>query len=426
MNAIFDSVMKSFTHIVSSVGFSVVACLVIVGSILWQNPAHGAVSQDTVSRTVVDLAGREVVIPQQVNRIVLGESRYIPALAILIENPISKIVGMVPDLKQTDPATYQQYADKFPEINDVLQVGHASADSFSVEQVLALRADVAIFGLEGHGPTARHAHIIQQLERAGVAIIFVDFRRKPLENTPVSMNLLGKVFGEEARAKAFTDFYQAELNRVYEVLENNETAKANSPQVFIHSRVGLMDLCCETMVRGMMADFSETVGGSNVAKAVIPGAAGVMNLEYLLTSQPDIYVATAVGSTETWAAGLEDPENIPPYVVLGTGITEKVARQSFQHALTASNTRGVKQLRSVQQGRAYAIWHHFYNTPLNVVAVQVFAKWLYPDAFADLDPKATMKELFARFQPVPFEGTYWVSLEPQASPAAKSGIALNE
>jgi len=137
-------------------------------------------------------------------------------------------------------------------------------------------------------------------------------------------------------------------------------------------------------------------------------------------------VATAVGSTETWAAGLEDPENIPPYVVLGTGITEKVARQSFQHALTASNTRGVKQLRSVQQGRAYAIWHHFYNTPLNVVAVQVFAKWLYPDAFADLDPKATMKALFARFQPVPFQGTYWVSLEPQVSLAAKSGIALNE
>ncbi|MFC3152750.1 iron ABC transporter substrate-binding protein [Litoribrevibacter euphylliae] len=373
-------------------------------------------------QTVTDLAGREVVIPANVERIILGESRYIPALAILDEQPISKIVGMLADFIQTDPASYRQFSRKFPEIDDIPQIGHTSADSFSVEQVLTLNADVAIFGLEGHGPTARHAHVIQQLERAGVAIIFVDFRRAPLVNTPKSMDILGKVLGREDRAKAFNQFYQAQLQRVQEGLAKRaaQDQQEHAPRVFIHSRVGLQDLCCETMVKGMMASFADTVNGRNVAKDIVPGAGGVMNLEYLLTNQPDVYIATAIGSTDTWKRAHEgddakggSEDNVPPYIVLGAGVSEAVARQSFKNALQASSSRGLQQLAAVKEGKAFAIWHHFYNTPMNVVAVQAFAKWLYPEAFTDLNPKATMAELFERFQPVPLNGTYWISLEEQ-------------
>lgn len=376
---------------------------------------------------VTDLAGREVTLPAKVDRIILGESRYIPALAMLDKQPISKIVGMLADFKQTDPGSYRQYRSKFPEIDDIPQIGHTSADSFSVEQVLTLKADVAIFGLEGHGPTARHAHVVRQLERAGVAIVFVDFRRDPLVNTPKSMALLGKVLGQEKQADAFNDFYQTQLQRVYDGLSSQQDQAASS--VFIHSRVGLQDLCCETMVKGMMASFAETVNANNIAKPIVPGAAGVMNLEYLLTIQPDVYIATAIGSTDTWEAADLDPavDNIPPYIVLGAGVSEAMARQSFQNALSASNSRGVKQLHAVKEGKAFAIWHHFYNTPMNVVAVQAFAKWLYPETFSELDPKTTMAEMFKRFQPVPLNGTYWISLEPQEGPTPElKQLALAE
>jgi iron complex transport system substrate-binding protein len=377
------------------------------------------------TQRVTDLAGREVSLPAKVNRIILGESRYIPALAMLDKQPISKIVGMLADFKQTDPGSYRQYRHQFPEIDDIPQIGHTSADSFSVEQVLTLDADVAIFGLEGHGPTARHAHVVRQLERAGVAIVFVDFRRDPLVNTPKSMALLGKVLGQEQQAAAFNAFYQAQLQRVYEGLAQLKQAeeKASSPSVFIHSRVGLQDLCCETMVKGMMASFANSVEANNVAAAIVPGAAGVMNMEYLLTIQPDVYIATAIGSTDTWkAAELNSAvDNIPPYIVLGAGVSEEVARLSFQNALSAANSRGVKQLQAVKEGKAFAIWHHFYNTPMNVVAVQAFAKWLYPETFSSLDPHATMAELFERFQPVPLNGTYWVSLS-----VASDGVASDK
>lgn len=360
--------------------------------------------------TVTDLAGRTVPMTNQVNRIILGESRYIPALAILDkEQPLKRIVGMLADFKQTDPGSYEQYRRKFPEIERIPQVGHASADSFSVERVLSLKADVAIFGLEGHGPTSRNAELIQQLERAGVAVIFVDFRQKPLVNTVKSIELLGKVLGREQQALAFVEFYTEQLARVETKLAKiRQDKNLAAPSVFLHSRVGLQDLCCETMVRGMMASFVEAGQGKNVAKEIVPGAAGVMNLEYLLTMQPDIYIATAIGSAQGAKERAESgDDNQPLYIVLGAGVDDAMAKASFQQALQGS---GVMELEAIQSKRAFAVWHHFYNTPLNVVAVQAFAKWMYPNEFADLDPKQTMQTLFDRFQPVPLNGTYWTSL----------------
>ena len=51
------------------------------------------------------------------------------------------------------------------------------------------------------------------------------------------------------------------------------------------------------------------------------------------------------------------------------------------------------------------------SSPLNVAAVQAIAKWLHPDLFADLDPEATLRTLYERFQAVPLSGVYWTGLE---------------
>ncbi len=366
-------------------------------------------TKSLASTQIVDLAGREVKIDSPIKRIILGESRYLTALAMLDRhNPIERIVGMLADFKQVDYGSYQQYQAVFPEIDNISLVGHTSADSFSVEQVLTLNADLAIFGLEGHGPTARHGALIQQLEKSGVSVLFVDFRHDPLRNTVKSMTLLGQVLGREKEAKEFTDFYQRELDRVLGRIDVPALMVEETPNVFLHSRVGLEDLCCETMVRGMMASFLDAAGGSNIAKPLIPGAAGVMNLEYLLSIQPDIYIATGIGSTQN---SMDSGADMPPYIVLGAGVDEELARQSFMRAIDMT---GVKNLTAVKHKRAFAIWHHFYNTPLNVAAVQAFAKWLYPQTFKDVDPKHTLQQLFDRFQPVPLSGTYWVSLDQES------------
>lgn len=363
-----------------------------VGLSAWMGLAQAAT-------TLTDLAGRSVTLPEKVERIILGESRYIPALAILEQDQVvNRVVGMMGDMQAIDPDTYRQYQQAFPNIDQIKRFGRGSAETFSLEQALALKADVAIFGLEGHGPGARDAEVINTLEQAGVAVVFIDFRHSPLENTPRSMEILGEVLGQQQRAADYLAFYQQELNRVTEVLAKRE---GQAPSVFLHSRVGLSDDCCEAMAKGMLADLLAITGARNIATELLPGSVGVLNPEYLITRQPDIYIGTAIGSSET-----QDTD--PQYLVLGTYIKPELAQRSL-HTVTSKDP--LAQLNAVKEGRASSLWHHFYNTPLNVVAVQAMAKWVYPQLFAELEPQQTLSTLYQRFQPVPLEGTYWMTMQ---------------
>lgn len=357
------------------------------------------------ARTVTDLAGRTVEIPMEVERVVLGESRYIPALAILEgERVVDRLAGFLPDFEKTDPAGYAQYLERFPELADIPRVGHASADSFSLESVLSMGADLAIFSVEGHGPGARNSELIERLERAGVAVVFIDFRQNPLRNTPKSMAVLGEVLGRRDEASTFNDFYRTELGRVTDAVA--EIPREQWPTIFLHSRVGLHDSCCETMVHGMMGLFIEAAGGINIAADRIPGVSGVLNLEYLITDQPDRYLATAIGSVD-----LEMAVEEQPYVVLGAGVSEPVARRSLARV---AEHPGLAALDAIREQQAFAIWHHFYNTPLNLVAVQALARWLHPQQLGHLQPERTLAEFYERFQPVELNGTYWVTLGEEA------------
>lgn len=350
------------------------------------------------TRTVTDLAGRTVAIPAQVKRVILGEGRYIPAMAILDrENPIERVVGMQGDFERLDRFGYAFYRQRFPAIDDITRVGQLAPSSFSAEKAIALMPDVAFFGLEGHGPSPNDQTVVEQLERAGVTVVFIDFRRKPLENAPKSIALMGEVLGRQARAAEFITAYQQALARVTDIAGT----LTDRPSVFIENRVGLSKDCCATMGDGMMGTFVEAAGGDNIAKPLVSGTHGTVSLEYLLKAQPDFYIGTAIGTAIGNADQAADADG---RILLGPGVDAQHARLSLTLAL---DRRGIAELGAIRNDRAFGIWHHFYDSPFNIVAVQAFAKWLHPDAFADIDPNATMTELFERFQPIPADGTYW-------------------
>ncbi|MFA9438261.1 ABC transporter substrate-binding protein [Uliginosibacterium sp. sgz301328] len=347
---------------------------------------------------VVDLAGRKVSVPDKVERIILGEGRYMPTLAILDrQDPTQRVVGMMGEFERLDPAGYARFVQRFPKLAKIPRIGRASEDSFSIEQAIALQPQVAIFGIEGHGPASTSKEVIDRLQAAGVAIVFIDFRRDPLGNSVKSMNLLGRVLGREKEASDFVAFYEEQMRRVTSRLASVKS----TPTVFLESRVGLTDACCETMAHGMMSGFIDRAGGDNIAKKVVPGEVGTVNLEYLLTQQPRYYIGTAVGALDT-------VDKMPNRIVLGAGVSPAAARASL---VRATRRTGIANLSAVREGRAFAIWHHFYNSPFNVAAVQAIAKWLHPEQFTDLDPDATLRTLYQRFQPFELDGTYWIGLK---------------
>ena len=354
------------------------------------------------ARQIVDLVGRTVDIPDRVEKVILGEGRFLPSLAILErEDPMALLAGTMGEFQLLDRATYNQYLERFPALGNVPTIGRSTANSFSLEQAIDLNPQVAIFGIAGgHGPNPRDRSLIETLEAAGVAILFIDFRADPLVNTPKSIALLGEVLNRQAEAAEFNAFYEKELARVSDALKSISVR----PSVFLESRVGLHAQCCETMGDAIMGRFITWAGGRNIALDVVPGSVGTVSIEHLLTVQPQHYVATAIGSS----AG----EPRPGTVMLGAGAGEGAARSSLASAMDRA---GFSELDAVRAGRVYGLWHHFYNTPFNVAAVQAMAKWFHPDVFADLDPRKTLQELYARFQPVPLDGTYWVGLKSESA-----------
>lgn len=348
--------------------------------------------------TVTDIAGRHVQVPAKLERILLGEGRLLPALAILEQgDPSRRLVGMMGEFEKLDPSSYAQWQKRFPHIDQVPRVGRTNSGSFSDEQAIALKPQLAIFSVDsGHGPGARDRETLARLEAAGTVIVFIDFRQQPLKNTVRSMEILGDVLGKRAQADAFNTYWRQQLDLVTSRIAR---ARPEAPSVFLENRVGLNEGCCDTMI-GLVGVLLDAAGSRNVAKGLIPGEHGTLNPEFLIAQQPQFYIGTGIGA-------MNEIDKTPLRIVLGAGATPKAARESLQRA---TQRRTIAQLKAVQEGRAFAIWHHFYNSPFNVVAVQAFAKWLHPQLFADLDPQATMNTMYARFQPIPLDGTYWIGL----------------
>ncbi|WP_421667134.1 ABC transporter substrate-binding protein [Providencia rettgeri] len=346
--------------------------------------------------TVTDIAGRTVEVPDNVNRILLGEGRLFSAIALLEgDKPIERIVGWQGDLRKLDPQTYAVYKAKFPEIDNIPLIGNTSADSVSSEKVLTLNPDIAIFGLSGHGP-GKNSELVSQLEKAGVPVVFVDFRDKPLENTLPSMRLLGKALNREQAANKYVDFYERNQKLVTDI--TSKIPEDKKPSVFIELRAGAFEDCCGTAGDGNMGNFIDLAGGKNIAKGVLPGALGTMNLEKIIAADPNIYIASGAKTPGSKDAGVQ----------LGAQSTLTDAQESLKKI---TERKGISSLSAVKDKQDYAIWHNYYNSPYNVIATQVFAKWFYPEQFADLEPQKTLEELHREFLAIEPTGVYWVSDE---------------
>lgn len=355
-----------------------------------------ALAQDKI--TVTDLAGRTVEVPHGAKKVILGEGRMFYATVILDkDNPFSQLAAIGDDLPKFDPDTWNKYLARFPEAKDVPMIGAAASSDFSVEKALELDVDVLVVTL-GFYDKINETGIIETLEKAGVPTVFVDFRERPTQNTVPSVLLLGRIFGKEAEAQAFADFYTAQMRRVYNVttrLKQNER-----PLVFAEQAAGLDPaVCCRSFGNFNFGEFISEAGGFNWGSKFFSGAGGVVNPEQLIVDDPAYVMVTGAN----WSNS--NPGNIA--VWLGYEMTEDKAQQQLAGLMQRT---GFPELSAVKNNNVMAVYHQFYQSPYHFVAVQALAKWLHPEKFADLDPHATFNELHERFLPIDVSGVFWTTL----------------
>jgi len=348
---------------------------------------------------VTDLAGRTVEVPHGAKKIILGEGRMFYATVVLDkEHPFSQLAAIGDDLPKFDPDTWNKYLARFPDAKDVPMIGAAASSDFSVEKALELDVDVLVVTL-GFYDKIRESGIIDTLEKAGVPTVFVDFRERPTQNTVPSILLLGRIFGKEAQAQEFADFYMAQMRRVYNV--TTKLKQDERPLVFAEQAAGLDPaVCCRAFGNFNFGEFISEAGGFNWGSKFFSGAGGVVNPEKIIVDDPAYVMVTGAN----WSNS--NPGNIA--VWLGYEMTEEKAQEQLRGLMQRT---GFPQLSAVKNNRVMAVYHQFYQSPYHFVAVQALAKWLHPDKFADLDPHATFKELHERFLPIDVSGVFWTSLK---------------
>src|SRR5262245_13796392 len=113
---------------------------------------------------ITDLAGRQVVLTEPVERFVISEGRYVLTLGLLRpDDPMRGLVGMMQPVSWTYPDLEKQLFERFPAAKNIALFGHQDQSSVSVEKIIDLKPQLAIFGVEDHGPGAENAELLQQM-----------------------------------------------------------------------------------------------------------------------------------------------------------------------------------------------------------------------------------------------------------------------
>jgi iron complex transport system substrate-binding protein len=348
--------------------------------------------------TLTDVLGRTVTLNLPSSRILLGGSRFLYTMAMLNKaDPTAHVVGWPDDLEQNDPDTYQRYLQRFPAISKIPTVGQLPNGSLSVEQGIDLRPDVFVVSAFSF-KAAQDAGIVGRLQDAGVPTVVLDYFVDPLRNTVPSVRLMGQIMGRSAEAENYISYYQAAVQKVRTRLDN---AHQPPTPAFLWRAPGYYD-CCATFARSNLGSMVTFAGGDNLADSLLNTQQGTLAPETVLTRNPPVVIATGAD----WAPGT--PAKQGEFVALG--YNESQAQAQAQLRAVLDRQAGFDNLAAVQNHRMYVVWHHFYDSPYNYLAIEWFAKWLHPDLFTDVDPDASMRDLQNRFLPIAPGGTFWAGV----------------
>lgn len=353
-------------------------------------------SGSVLAKTITDIDGNRVVIPDHPQRIVLGESRMLYTLALLEpENPFRHIVAWPHDLKKYDNQTWNIFARQFPQMLKIPSLGPGGTVAINPEQVLALRPDVVILPSLARYDDA-DLRLINILQAAGIPVVKIDLRVHLLKNTRRSVEIFGEIFNQQARAQAFNHFYAAHMQKIQKRLAGYQGPR---PRVLLQLHLGRRDECCVTAVNGSLGELLQAAGGDNIASKTQHGVFGRLSEEVVIAAQPDYYFATGLGENATQSLLKLGPEVAPDAVV-----------SSFRHLTARQN--GLRELKALRNGHSAVIWMNFYLSPWHIAATEFMAKTLYPQLFADVDPQQTLATLFREFLPIPYSGTLFMSVPP--------------
>lgn len=350
---------------------------------------------------ITDVLGRQVSLPTPPQRVFLGESRQVYALAFLQkDDPVEKVVAWPDDIMQASPDMWRRLRQVAPHAADIPVVGSLVGGDLTAEHVLANDPDIVVVNLDSY-EAAKSGTFFEQLDRAEVPWAVTDFRIKPVENTRVSVTALGTIFGQSPRAREFLDYYDSIVDPITAA---SDALRGERPLVFHWRSPGLSEPG-RTYGDSNFGQITQATGGENLGTRLLDGDEGVISTEQLIAAQPDLIIA----SGGEWQEQKINEKSHTSYVHMGYDATPESARASLA---ALERETGYDQLTAFGEGRVFGVYHQFYNAPFNFIVFQAFAAWQGLPGHTDVDIDAAWAEFHDRFMPWPAEGTVAIGMRP--------------
>lgn len=345
--------------------------------------------------TITDMAGRKIQLPGTPKRIVLLEARDIISMAMLHPDPASLVVGWA----AADRIDSQFLKKRFAEGHRLQEVGKQTPDTVSLEGLVSLSPDLVVANFY-MAPQGGDDLLVERLESLGIPVIFSDLSSNASAGQPAAkeaigdfrehMRMWGEVLDASDKAAAFIAFFDEHLERV-------TSCVAGSAPVTTYLEVqSTVDDCCWAAGNKVWGELLELAGGRTLPGVTAPWFQK-LQLEYLLSTPHDVYIASGGG----WSAGGRPS--------IGPGLASVKGKEGLERLIGRT---GFDQLSSVRSKRVHGIWTGLIAVPpLNILFIELTAKWLHPERCEDIDPSATFAEINERFLGRPIEGPLWASLE---------------
>ncbi|MGI5921588.1 MAG: ABC transporter substrate-binding protein [Syntrophomonadaceae bacterium] len=300
-------------------------------------------------RTITDCTGRQVKIPNQVNRIacLCPESGYI--LAMLGQG--DKIAAVTGGLKRD-----VIFTDMYPHIKE-LPVPKSN-ESINIEELIRSKPDVVFV----KDDTMRSKAEVEKLNISHIPFLAVTY--KDTEQQKSAVEMIGQVVGSEHKAKQYRDYY----DRLVNLVEKQVGDIPMKERVRIYHSV---NEAIRTDTKGSLAaDWTRIAGAYNVS----------VNED--LKQIEGNYFAS-LEQILLW-----DPE----YIFVNDPLVVKYIMSNNQW----SSLKAVKSGKVLPLPTGISRWGHP-SSPETPLVILWMAKTLYPDKFSDVDMEAEVKYFYQEF-----------------------------
>lgn len=340
--------------------------------------------------TLTDTMGRTVEVPEDPQRILLG-FYFEDFMAVAGPEAYDRVVAISKDTwKGWRNLQWQTYAAAIPRLEELADVGEVDSGTFSLEAAIAAKPDVAVLAAWQYKALG---DVADRLEAAGVPIVVLDYNAQTVEMHVKSTELLGALMGAEERAKTLADEYAAAVADVESRLANLPESAA--PRVYVELARKGVDTVDNSYSGTQWGSVIEQLGAINIANGQISNW-GKLSPEYVLAQNPQVIMLAGSG----WAGRDEA-------VIMGPGVDSALTHERMTSYLGRPGWDG---LDAVKNNRIIGVYHGGNRTLYDYAFLQFLAKAMYPEAFADVDPQASLDRFFASYMPVKFKGTYMTQL----------------